>query len=256
MFKFILIIVLSININLIYASAPGKAGTKAKYETDFIVDLPTAGVIPYEHGSGIVNFMPQDGLYFEVFYAPLNSLLIGLSYGGNGIIGNKEPKFQKLPGLTIKYRIFDERTNFPAISLGFRSQGGGNYNSVLERFFDYSPGFFLAFSKAFYWELGEIAIHSGVNYSFEPGTNDRSPDAYFGIEQAIGIFTSLNIEYDLALDEDLILINRRGRLNAAIRFSVVEGVTLGLKLRDLTNSVKYNTGVSRQFFIDLVKNIN
>ncbi len=241
------------NIN---AQSPGKAGTNPRYETDFIVDLPTAGVIPVNNATGTINFLPLDAIYFDAYYAPFKSFVIGMSFGGTGIIGTATPKLQKLPGLTIKYRIFDETMNIPATAIGFRSQGGGNYISHIERFYAHSPGFFMAFSKSFVWDVGELAFHSGINYSLEPAANAQSPDAYFGFEQSLSKISAFNIEYDFTLDEAVRYINHRGRLNCAIRFSVVDGVTMGLILRDITKSMKAQNGRSRQFFIDFIKKVN
>jgi hypothetical protein len=243
-------------IYTVSASAPGKAGTSPKYETDLIVDLPTAGMLPVYHGAGVINFLPSGGLYFEASYAPFQSFLIGIAYGGNGIIGNASPEMQILPGITAKYRFLDERINIPAIAIGFRTQGGGNFINGSDRFVDHSPGFFLALSKSFVWAMGELYFHSGVNYSFEPDKAFRSPDGFFGFEQSIGKFVALNLEFDLTLDEDAKLLNHRGRVNAALRFSVVDGVTMGMKIRDLTSSVKHQDGLSRQFYVDFVKNLN
>lgn len=240
----------------VVAESPGKAGTNPRYETDFIVDFPTAGVIPINHATGTVNFLPLDAIYFDAYYAPFKSFILGMSFGGTGIIGTDSPKFQKLPGLTFKYRIFDETINIPAIAIGFRSQGGGNYIPKAERFFAHSPGFFVAFSKNFIWDLGELAFHSGINYSLEPAAHSQSPDAYFGFEQALGKISAVNFEYDLTLDEDVSYINHRGRFNSSIRLSIVDGVTMGLILRDITKSMKGQSGISRQFLIDFVKKIN
>lgn len=257
MIKFILTFVMF--FALIYsvsASSPGKAGTSPKYETDLIVDLPTAGMLPAYHGAGVINFLPLGGLYLEASYALFQSFLVGIAYGGNGIIGNSKPEMQNLPGITAKYRFLDERINIPAIVLGFRSQGGGNFIYGNDRFVDHSPGFFLAVSKSFTWAMGELSFHSGVNYSFEANKVFRSPDVYFGFEQSIGKFVALNLEFDLSLDEDAKLLNHRGRVNGALRFSVVDGVTIGMKIRDLTGSVKHQDGLTRQFYVDFVKNLN
>jgi hypothetical protein len=257
MIKFILTFVMFFAlIYTVSASSPGKAGTSPKYETDLIVDLPTAGMLPVRHGAGVINFLPSGGLYFEASYAPFQSFLVGIAYGGNGIIGNSTPEMQNLPGITAKYRFLDERINLPAIAIGFRSQGGGNFLNSQDRFVDHSPGFFLAISKSFIWNMGELSFHSGVNYSFEPKESLRSPDVFFGFEQSIGKFVALNLEFDLTLDEDEKLLNHRGRVNAALRFSIVDGVTLGMKIRDLTNSVKHQNGLTRQFYVDFVKNLN
>ena len=124
------ILLLFVNTSL----AQGTAGELAKYEYMYLVDMPTAGILE----KGFVDFS-SDIMHDGILIAYLNvgvfeNLSFGLSYGGGNIIGTGKVDWYKLPGVNLRVRLFNESTTFPALALGFDSQGKGEYFDQEKRF--------------------------------------------------------------------------------------------------------------------------
>lgn len=227
-------------ISPIILFANGSAGEDSKYESVYVVDMPTAGII--EKGNIRTNtlLMQGGGLIFSFDITPFKNFTLGLSYGGNRIIGVSTPTFQDYPGIKLKYRLINEDKYLPAFALGFESQGVGIYDSQNERFQTLSPGFYLASSKAFKWPVGILYLHAGINYSIEPKPNDRSVNFYFGAEQTVFGRISLLGEINLTLEDNSFYLEQNGLINAGIKWAAAENITLSLLLRDLTANYKAN----------------
>ena len=198
--------------------------------------MPTAGIVPKYSFSIYSNIFENSGLFAEINASPFSNFNMGLSFGGTNILGNGEVTWQSLPGVLIRIRIFDESLGFPAILIGFNSQGRGSYSADLKRFQNLSPGFFLTASKSYTWKFGSLAFHGGINYSLEPLPSDRVPNYYAGLEQSLGNRGSVNIEYNATLDEKPgLIMDKRGLLNLALRFAFTQNMTVELQFIDLFN---------------------
>lgn len=236
------------------AFSQGSAGNDATYESRYIVDMPTAGMIPESSFSIYGLAFSHGGILGEMFVSPLKDFLIGVSFGGTGIIGESDMKFQKLPAVHIRYRIIEEKISFPAILIGISTQGRGLYSSSAENFEVYSPGVFLAMSKNFNWFLGDIALHGGINYSFEAKPEIRTPNFYAGFEQSLGPSLSVNAEFNAAINEHKEnLISEIGVFNTSLRWSLTGGITLEFLIRDIfSNRIDYDTP-SRYIGLEYIK---
>lgn len=251
-------IVFSYIVLLIFAYqntfSQGSAGNDAAFESRYIVDMPTAGMIPESSFSIYGLAFSHGGILGEMFVSPLKDFLIGVSFGGTGIIGESDMKFQKLPAVHIRYRIIEEKISFPAILIGINTQGRGLYNNSSENFEVFSPGVFLSLSKNFNWLLGDIAFHGGINYTFEAKPEIRTPNFYLGIEQAIGPSLSLNAEFNAAINEHKEnYIQEIGIFNSSLRWSLTGGITLEFLIRDIfSNRIDYDTP-SRYIGLEYIK---
>lgn len=233
--------------------AQSSAGDKAIYESRYIVDMPTAGVLAKGTFSIYTMMFQEGGLMAELYTAPFEDFNMGLSFGGSNVIGTGKATFQNLPGIHIKYRIIDETRGFPAITLGVITQGRGLFYTDNTRFQTMSPGVFAAVSKNFKWALGSLALHGGLNYSFEPKPENRNINFYAGMEQSIGNVISLNLEFNSNLDDKNreITVNQ-GMLNAALRWSVAKGLTFELQARDLLKNSKRTEEINRIIGIEFI----
>lgn len=247
--KFTIFIYFFIASYLVFSK--GSAGDKAIYETRYIVEMPTAGVIPKGTFSFVGEIFNNGGILGDFSVSPFENFNIGLSFSGIGIIGDETPKFQNLPGISVKFRIFNETTYFPAILIGVNTQGRGEWLSDLKRFETHSPGVFISSSKSFSWKLGYLAIHLGIGYSFE---DVKIPNLWLGIEQSLGSIFSLDIEYNANLDEETgIVMKRKGLLNVSLRSSILKGLTLELKIKDLLENSKLRKGFLRIISLELIQ---
>jgi len=133
-----------------------------------LVDAHTAGVLPrasFDFDSRIFSAGDPKlgaGVVMGIAVGVTNRLNIGISYGGEGLVGRgNQAKFNPLPGWLFKYRIFEENYFWPGFAIGYDHQGYGGIADTNE--FDYqgyiykSPGFFVAMSKN-YLLLGKFSL--------------------------------------------------------------------------------------------------
>jgi len=236
------------------ASAQGSAGSEGKIEPRYLIDIPTAGLLERGSFSFDVNFYQAGGVLLGLSAGPLDRLNFGISYGGTSIIGTETPRWNQLPGVNIKFRLFDESDLVPAIAIGFDSQGKETYIDSLERYTIKSPGFYAAGSKN-YAILGYLSIHGGINYSMERADGDRDVNAFLGVEKTVGSDISVMLEHDFGFNDSNreALGKGRGYLNFGARWSLGNGFTIGLDLKDIIRNQQDITIGKRTIRLEYVR---
>ncbi len=237
-------------INSIFSQA--SAGSKARFESRFVIDMPNAGVLPKENYSLNSLVQPNGTTLFDISYALFTNFNVGISYSANNLIGTGNIDFQKYPALNLKYRLFDETLTIPALVLGFSNQGRGDFIKNSNRNQIISPGLYFAASKNYKWYIGFIALHAGINYSFDNGIDSKIINAYFGLEQSLGSQFALALEYNGNFNEKTSNISNGGLLNSAFRWSVSSNVTIELQLKDLLKNQKSNQNYIRAFGFEYI----
>ncbi len=247
-----LLVVLIFFTSILFAQ--GSAGTNAKFEYRSLIDMQTAGVLEKGYVGVGIDVLPLGVLISSIEVGVFNNFSFGISYGAENVIGTGDVAFYPLPGVYAKGRIFDEDEMIPAIAIGFDSQGKGTYNDSLNRYQIKSPGLFVAASKNFEL-LGYLSVHAMLNYTLERDDDDKDLNFGFGIEKTIGSKVSLYAEYDFALNDNnpLSLGAGKGYLNFGLRWSIAEGFTVGLDLRDILSNQKINTySADRALYVEYI----
>ena len=239
--------------------AQGTAGDKAKYEYRQLIDMPTAGIM--ERGSvGITTeLLPFGTLIAKVEAGIFDNISIGLSYGGSNIIGSGKPDWYPFPpGVNFRFRVMDENILVPSLTLGFDTQGKGEYFKDEKRFAIKAPGIFAATSKNFDM-LGYLSLHGTVNYSvLENKDGDNFVNLMVGAEKTLGSSFSFLIEYNFAFNDNSTNLygDGKGYLNLGVRWSIANGVTAGFDLRDLLENKKWSpTSADRAVMIEITQQI-
>jgi len=189
-----------------------------------LVTTPTAGVLPRGSYSVECRLFPDGGLWGQIGVGVFERFMFGVSYGGGGIIGNQKIDWYNQPGVEIKYRFLEESAKFPALVLGFSSQGFGNYIDSLKRYETKARGFYAVVSKNYQF-LGNLGVHAGMNYNpLEKTDGDADPSFFLGIDKDLNSEIVLLAEYDAALNDNhsdqSMLGKGRGYLNAGIRWRI------------------------------------
>jgi len=256
--KFILRIFFVSLITFQFLSAQGVAGTNAKYELRSLIDMPTAGMLDKGFVGASVDLLPFGVLITKIEIGVFSNFSFGISYGASNLIGTGDPKGYDLPGVNVKFRILNERLRFPAITLGFDSQGKGLYFKNLNRYEIKSPGFYLVTSKNFDL-LGYLSFHGMVNYSVEGDDGDKDINLQIGAEKTLGPQVSLIAEYDLGINDNTgsAIGKGKGYLNFGLRWSVGSGFNVGLDLRNVLNNknLEGTHPVDRAIYIEYVKGL-
>ncbi|VAX25803.1 hypothetical protein MNBD_IGNAVI01-2877 [hydrothermal vent metagenome] len=248
-------ILLFLSVTAVFAQ--GTAGTNAKYEYRTLIDMQTAGILEKGFAGLVFDIMPNGVLIAQIEAGAFNNFSFGISYGGSNVIGTGNISWYKWPAIYVKFRFMDETRVIPALAVGFDSQGKGVYDKELDRYQIKSPGFFLAASKNFEL-LGYFSIHGMINYTLERDDNDKDLNLAFGIEKTIGGPVSFYAEYDFAINDNnpLSFGEGKGYLNVGLRWSLAQGFTIGLDLRDLLSNQKLNAyRADRALYIEYISSI-
>lgn len=232
-------------------NAQGSAGSGGKFEPRFLVDMPIAGMQDKGTFALDANFYQEGGLLLGFSVGVLDRLSLGISYGGSSLIGPDTPVMNDVPGFDVKVRLIEENMLIPAIALGFDSQGKDGYIKAQSRYVIKSPGLYAAASKN-YTLLGFLSIHGGVNYSFERADGDRDVSGFIGAEKTIGPFVSVIVEYNLASNDNT-RSKGRGYLNAALKWSISGGLTLGVNFKDLVKNGSEPTVANRTVSLEYIR---
>jgi len=219
------------------AVGQGSAGTDGRLEPRFLVDMPTAGMPDKSTVVLDIDFYREGGLLFGISTGIFDRLSLGLSYGGSRIIGSGSPAMHPLPGMNLRLRILEEGLVFPALTLGFDSQGKDGYLTELDRYRVKSPGLFVAVSKNYSF-LGYLSVHGGANYSFERADGDRDVNVFTGVEKTIGPVLSFVMEYNFGTNDNSAEAVGKGwgYINAAIRLMLGSGLTVSFNLKDIVKN--------------------
>jgi len=234
--------------------ANGTAGSSANYEPRYIVDMPTAGILPDLHFALNSQLVSQGGFLLDATFAFFKFLNVGISYGGSGIIGSEKMNMQGSPGFHIKARILDETETAPAIVLGVNTQGKGIYFYEKKRFEQLSAGVYAAASKSYKWQLGLIALHGGINYSFEDSENSGI-NIYAGAEHTIYKYITAVFEINPNINDKHSGVWKKGNswmLNGAIKFGASDNMTIEIQFKDFLRNSNYSTEVGRYFGIEFI----
>lgn len=257
--KIIISLILTITI-----WAQGTAGTGAAYEMRSLIDVPTAGILKKGAVAVSNDFMPFGVVITKLEVGVFQDFSFGISYGASQLIGAGDIGWYKMPGVNVRYRLSNETESYPALTIGFDSQGKGVYEN--DRYEIKSPGIFLATSKNFGF-LGFLSLHGVLNYSFfENGDNDKDLNLMLGMEKTIGKQFSVLLDYNFAFNDNQSKDNinnqnnytkKRGYLNFGVRWSIGDEFTLGFDLRDLLdNGNKWNAGsADRAIRLEIIKKI-
>lgn len=239
------------------AYSQGTAGADAKFEYRSLIDLPSSGILQKGFVGVSTDVMPEGVMIMKMEVGVFDKVSFGISYGGGNIIGSGSPVWYKIPAVNLRFRLWDEDLSFPTLTIGFDSQGKGEYFDSRNRYAIKSPGFFAAGTKNFEF-LGYMSLHAAINYSLEQKDGDNFLNLGVGAEKTIGPSVSVLMEYDFAFNDNT--TNQYGKgngyLNLGIRWSVGEGFTLGLDLRDMLNNKKWAPGsADRAIRIEYIKSI-
>ena len=168
-------------------------------ELTSLVDSPTAGLVNKGHYAVNVRLFVDGGAVGRLHVGVLKRLSVGASFGGERLIGTDAVAWYPRVAVAARCRIIEEGYTWPALLLGFDSQGIGPYQD--QRYQVKSKGIYLVLSKNYNSMLGELGVHAGVNMSREDA-DDGDWSAWLGIDKSLR-FMALLAEYDLGRNNGL-----------------------------------------------------
>ncbi|MDH3890959.1 MAG: hypothetical protein OEV49_07720 [candidate division Zixibacteria bacterium] len=226
----------------------------------WLVDMPTAGTLPRAYYSAGFRFYPNGGCLAYTNIGLSNRLTLGISYGAENILSNRDPNWNPQIQFNVKFRVVDEIEVFPAVTFGFCSQGFGAWisDSSLDRYTFKSRGFYAVVSRSFYFYNWTSGWHAGVNYSLEnEGDDETDPNVFVGFDATFQYNLAVVAEFDAALDDNKSKLPNgstnpysgkgRGYLNTGIKWLVTENLELEFLLKDLLINRRDSDTFTRSF---------
>lgn len=233
----------------------------------WLVDMPTAGTLHRGYYNISFRFYPHGGALGYADIGLSSRFMMGISFGGEGVISSADPDWNPSIEFGLKFRVIDEMDYFPAVSVGFSSQGSGEYSSSLERYAFKSRGFYAVASRSFYFYQWTAGWHFGVNYSRETKIDDdKDINVFGGFDATFKYNLALAMEYDAALNDDRSALpdsaktaypfagKGRGYLNMSIKWLFAENLELEVILKDLLVNRRESDTFTRELRITYIDN--
>lgn len=204
--KFILIFVLMFSTAVFAKESQNQRGNRAsgadKIQPTRLIDCPTAGLLPRASFDFDIRIYPNGGVIFGLDIGLMQRFNVGMSFGGENVIGDGDPDWNPRIEFAAKYRLINESWSLPAVVIGFDSQGSGAFSDSLDRYVYKSKGFYAVMSKGY--AAGDIpfGLHAGVNYSLENDDEDKDIAVFFGADLRFGNNLGVFAEYDLGTNDD------------------------------------------------------
>lgn len=224
-----------------------------------LVSVPTAGTLERGQYEMEILMMTDGGILGRLGIGFTDNFSLGMSYGIQQFIGDGKPSFNRtVPEAQVKYRIYDESYNIPAIAVGLDTQGRGKFQTydviidsladeteTIERYEVKAIGIYLVASKN--WQVwGNFGTHFGISKNmWEEDPYDDDINIFFGFDKDLSPELSLYVEYNAGLDDnnyddnDLIDLTKitvgqgRGYLNAGVRWFVTPSMMLEVDMNDI-----------------------
>ena len=206
-----------------------------------LVSVPSAGTLVRGSYAMQMRVQKNGGLTSSLSVGITDRFQFGLSFGSANLIGDDSLEWYPRPEANLKYRLIDETTSMPGVSIGLDTQGQGQFNEAdtLMRYDVKAMGIFAAASKNWVTPLGNLGLHMGTNYNFaEVNDGDKDINYFFGFDMEFNPELSILLEYNAALNENdmtakTMSISKGGYLNAAIRWTFVERLHIEMDFNNL-----------------------
>ena len=213
-----------------------------------LVDSPTAGLIEKGRYAMDMRLFANGGVAGRLQAGALQRLSIGLSFGGERLIGEGDIDWYPQVEVTARYRVIEENQTWPALVLGYETQGYGAYGGG--RYQVKSKGFYLAASKNYASSFGQFGLHVGANISREDADDDDW-SAWFGLDKSLNGELALLAEYDLARNDDGPQARGidEGLLNVGARWVVAPQLRIAFYLKNTLSSGRFDPQSSRELSV-------
>jgi hypothetical protein len=202
-----------------------------------LIDCPTAATLPRASFDFRMRTTSNGGLIAQTDIGLHRKFMLGVSYGGEQILGEGKAGWQDNVAFTVKYQLVSETIVVPAIAFGFDGQGYGRRFSDLKRYMYKSKGFYAVASKGYQTYRWSSGLHVGVNYSLESDVDeDKDASVFFGADLSLQNDVALVAEYDLAFNDNRDTEHSGkgwGYFNVGLRWIFSERLELGLDFQNL-----------------------
>ncbi|MCL1827372.1 MAG: hypothetical protein FWG20_04950 [Candidatus Cloacimonetes bacterium] len=221
------------------------------------VENPTAALLNAGEARISQIIYKENGMMFCVDVGLFEAFQIGVGYGAEHLVGDKEPEWHEYPVVKARVRIVEETFTTPAMAVGVDTQGHGAYHKGTNRFDIKSKGAYFVLSKN-YDMMGLIGFDAGANYTFENTKGDQDWDIFAGVYKTLGESFTLFADFSAGLndtqgkDHKHDMISGRGRtyLNTAFQWNITDQFALKFLMHDLLKNKRTTELFDRSIVLD------
>lgn len=222
------------------------------YELSDLIDVPTAGILQKGESEISAKVYRDNGLVLGTRVGLFPRFMFGVSYGAEHVVGNQDPQWHDRVEFNAKFRLMDETITYPALAVGYDSQGHGSHHEDAERYDIKSKGFYAVASKNYAF-LGNLGLHGGINYSFETDDDDDL-NVFLGVDKSVGDVVNLLAEYDFAWNDNsncgnICDLEKIGYLNTAASVHFSENLILKAAFYDILENRSDTHGTDRTIIL-------
>ncbi len=214
-----------------------------------LIDCPTAATLPRASFAVNLRTSSNGSVILNTTIGLHRRLMLGVSYGGEGILGDGKADGYDQVEFNVKYQLISETLMTPAIAFGYDGQGSGRYFNDMKRFMYKSKGFYAVVSKGYQTYRWSSGLHGGVNYSLESDVDgEEDVTVFFGADLSVQQDVSLVAEYDLALNDNKDEEHSGkgwGYLNLGIRWIFSERLEIGFDIQNVIDNRNDTTSPTR-----------
>ncbi|MBN1782808.1 hypothetical protein JW948_16850 [bacterium] len=212
-----------------------------------LIDVPIAKTLFQGEMMAELRMYSRGGLLSSILVGLTDRIGMGVSYGGENIIGMGKVNMNPQPAVHVQYLVISEENLSPGVIVGFNSQGLGAYNKSLKRYAVKSRGLYAAASKNTSF-LGGLGMHGGLNWSLENEDRDNDPNLFIGFHKWINPELCILADYDTAVNDnqDKALGSGKGYLNAAVQWSFNQTLYVEFDWKNILENGHHVPGSSRE----------
>ncbi len=205
------------------------------------VDQPVPVSLAHGEYYASVRLWGSGGVMARLGVGLFNRLTLGLSYGGNWIIGTAKPAFfgRHRPEIQARLAILEEMGYVPNLLLGFDSQGYDDYDD--SAFQVREKGGYLCVGKTI--DVSRTYCVLGANYW-------QGFNGFAAVNQLLPGNVELIVEYDPAFNDKTAGVKKRGFLNFGLAWTFGEKMRLCAGLRDVLGN-RVETRLNRVFELSI-----
>jgi hypothetical protein len=230
---------------LLSAASPARSGldqpiSNARY--------PTAGILSHREYRFEARLTPESSVQGGARLGFKDRVHIGVFYGAQRLVETGDPTVNDHVGFEVRARVVDEG-RWPALALGFDSQGWYEFDGADERYQRKSLGFYAVASRNWRSFAGDLSLHLGANYSLERADGDDAPCLFAAADWTIAGTVSLLGDFGTAWNDDA-EDGRYGEggvyVDAAVRVALGEHLALMVVFSDLTKNLAPGEDIGRE----------
>ncbi len=209
---------------------------------------PTAGIVPHREYRLQARLTPESSLMLGTRLGFKDRIHVGVFYGAQRLVETGDPIFNDHVGFEVRARVVEEG-RWPAVAVGFNSQGWYEWHGGDKRYDRKSPGFYAVASRNWHSFAGDLSLHLGANYSLETADGDDAPTMFAAADWTIANAVSLLADVGMAWNDD----SDDGRygmggiyVDAGVRVALGDHLQLMLVFSDLTKNLAPGEEIGRE----------